>query len=166
MKGDLLANIYDAYHKELSLYVYSICRDHGMTEDIVHDAFVKAILSLSEKHENFRAWLYLVARNLCFNEMKKRGRTLLLAPEDFPENVQSGDAPAESVTDTEPLAAYLTKEQNGELYEKIMTLPGQYRQVVVLRWFSGLPFDRIAEIMGIRTENARVIAHRAKERIR
>lgn len=63
----LLEMLYRSYAKELSFYLYSLCRSREMAQDLLHDVFLKAMLSLDGQHPNFRAWLYMVGKNLCLN---------------------------------------------------------------------------------------------------
>ena len=71
MDEKLLRELYKKYYKELYLYLYSLCKNRELSEDILQETFLKAILSLKDNHTNMRAWLYTVARNLYFNYSKK-----------------------------------------------------------------------------------------------
>ena len=51
MKNDALEELYLRYHKEILLYLYSLCKNMQLSEDLCQDTFVKALLSLSEKHK-------------------------------------------------------------------------------------------------------------------
>lgn len=53
-----------------------------MTEDILQEIFLKALIALKDSHTNMRAWLYTVARNLCLNYLQKERRTEALDGED------------------------------------------------------------------------------------
>ena len=74
MDNRILSELYNAYAREIYLYLYSLCKDAQLAEDLMQESFCKAILALSSEHTNMRAWLYTVARNLCLNELKKRNR--------------------------------------------------------------------------------------------
>ena len=74
MDSKVLEQLYRKYERELYLYIYSICKDKHATEDLLQETFLKAILALPDGHTNMRAWLYLVARNLTYNAIKKAGR--------------------------------------------------------------------------------------------
>ncbi len=74
MDSRILSELYKAYAREIYLYLYSLCKDSHLAEDLMQESFCKAILALSPEHTNMRAWLYTVARNLCLNELKKRSR--------------------------------------------------------------------------------------------
>ena len=51
MNRDLLEKIYTLYAEELRLYLYSLCRDAAVAEDLMQDVFVKALMSLSDSDE-------------------------------------------------------------------------------------------------------------------
>lgn len=68
----MLENLYLQHYRELYVYVYAMCGQKALTEDILQETFLKAFTALKDSHTNMRAWLYLVARNLCFNAMKKK----------------------------------------------------------------------------------------------
>ena len=47
MNRDLLEKIYTLYAEELRLYLYSLCRDAAVAEDLMQDVFVKALMKCS-----------------------------------------------------------------------------------------------------------------------
>ena len=72
MDKALLEELYQRYGAEIFRYLYAMCRDRLLAEDVMQDAFCRALISLPTSHVNARAWLYMVGRNLLINEMKKR----------------------------------------------------------------------------------------------
>ena len=77
MDNELFMKLYGAYQKELYLYLYSLCRNRHQAEDLLHETFLKALLALPDGHTNMRAWLYMVARNLFYNQQKKKSKEIL-----------------------------------------------------------------------------------------
>lgn len=75
MNNDLLQQVYQQYSREIYVYLFTLCKNHDMAEDLRQETFLKAILSLPDGHTNVRAWLYRVARNLCFNQLKRDKHT-------------------------------------------------------------------------------------------
>ena len=69
MDSQMIQQLYEAYGKELFLYLYSLCRNRELSQDLLQETYVKAILSLPQQHGGMRAWLYLTARSLCLNIM-------------------------------------------------------------------------------------------------
>ena len=153
MENQLLYELYEAYAGELSLYLYSICRDRELSKDLLQEVFLKAMLSLSTDHTNFRAWLYKVARNLCYNAMRDRKREVL-TEEDAATTVPS------------PLEHILESERNRRLYDGILHLSSVAAQVITLQYFGGLSQKEIASILGISPGNVRVIALRARSQLK
>ena len=67
MEKDILKQLYQKYRKEIYLYIYSLCKNSSLAEDLLQEAFLKALLSLADDLTSMRAWLCLVARYLFVN---------------------------------------------------------------------------------------------------
>ena len=156
MDKRILQKLYEDYGREILLYLYSLCRNWELAEDLAQETFEKALLSLSERHTNVKAWLYVVARNLCFNVMKKEKRQISME-ETWMEQMEAVDNILEPI---------IKKEQNRMLYRALMQLPSPRREILQLQYFSGLSLKEIARILQITPENARVMSHRAKKELR
>ena len=139
MEKKLLEIVYQKYHREIYLYLYSFCRNHHLTEDLLQETFLKAILSLPNTHSNIRAWLYMVARNLYLNYRKKNEKKQLLEDVD-------------TLSDT---------AGENDVFDGIFN-----KEVFSLRVFGELSFKQIAELFGKSEHWACVTFHRAKEMIR
>ncbi len=155
MDGELLKSLYQAYHGEICLYLYSLCGDRGLAEDLTQDTFLKALLSLDACHTNMRAWLYRVARNLYFNHRKRMGR--MESREDLP--------PAPSETADLP-TGLIQAEQRKMLYRALQRLDRRKREILQLQYFGGLSQAEIAGILGLSPGNVRVLALRAKRELK
>ena len=151
MKHDALEEFYFRYHKEILLYLYSLCRNMQLSEDLCQDTFVKALLSLSDKHKNVRAWLYLVARNLFLNSARDRKRET--ADEDIPERS----------VDDDMLDNMITAERSKLLYMAMQKLAPQKREILVLQYWGGLSQKEIAAVLKLSPENVRVLGYRGKK---
>jgi len=164
MENQLLYELYEAYAGELSLYLYSICRDRELAQDLLQEVFLKAILSLPSDHTNFRAWLYQVARNLCYNAMRDRKREVV-SDDPTAATALPGGADDRRV-ERPPLEHILESERNRRLYEGILKLSPMASQVIVLQYFGGLSQKEIASILGLSPGNVRVIALRARSQLK
>lgn len=159
MDQDLLRLIYSKYAKEIYLYLYSLCKSHSMSEELVQDVFVKAIISLSDDHPNFRAWLYKVAHNLCINRLRKEQRIELY--DEIPDKYNHSEISCE-----DGLSNLLESEKNMNLYRCLNRLPAIQREVIFMEYFSELDHTEIASALNIKPGNVRVIAHRARKELR
>jgi RNA polymerase sigma-70 factor (ECF subfamily) len=141
--------------------VRSYVRDLAEAEDVVQEVFFKVHGKLHGFREDsaFSTWLYRVAINAAHDHRKKRrrrdetvadpGLTLGLA------DPRGGPA--------EDLARTSLRE---EVRAAIMTLPGIFRDVIVLREIEGLAYDDIARVLGLAMGTVESRLFRARERLR
>ena len=156
MDGRLIAELYDKYREEILLYVYSLCHSMEAAEDITQEVFVKAILTIPDHHDNLRAWLYTVARNLTYNHSRKNKNKAKAV-----EELKHGPAYEADISEK-----VVMKEQYRELYEAIGKLNENYREILIMQYFSNMQLKEVAEVLGITHGNARALAHRARSKLR
>ena len=148
MEKDILKQLYQKYRKEIYLYLYSLCKNSSLAEDLLQETFLKALLSLPDDHTNMRAWLYLVARNLFFNYYRREKEKVPLGEVQQIQNTAS----------QEVLEGILKVEKNRLLYQAMNELEERY--------FGGLSQKEIAAILKMTPENVRVLSYRAKRELR
>ena len=157
MDNEILLKIYSFYQKELYLYLYSLCGDWYLAEDLLHETFLKALLALPDGHTNMRAWLYMVARNLFYNQQKKKSREILMNEQEYLP---------EKKTDEELLEKIIEEENRRMLYQAIRRLEIKKREVIQMQYFGGMSQKEIAAVLHITPENVRVLAYRAKKELK
>ena len=74
--------------------------------------------------------------------------------------------PALSAKGTTPSQGAMRNEDQARLSEALQELPEQQRLVFWLRFYEGLPFEEVAQKVGVTVGNARVLMVRATERLR
>lgn len=154
MDSNVLEQLYQKYARELYLYIYSICKDKALAEDLLQETFLKAILALPDGHTNMRAWLYLVARNLTYNVLKKAKNY---------EHVQKNAAPEHGI---DPLETLLQQEQYKTLYQNLQRLSERAREILVLQYFGQLSHKEIGAILKMSPQAVRMAAVRARKELR
>jgi RNA polymerase sigma-70 factor (ECF subfamily) len=135
---------------------YCILSDRDLAADAAQEALAVACRDLRRLRspEKFGGWLHGIVRNVAKNNMAKRQRELALQQDipDRPDNRSSGNGSMEAVR------------------QCVRELPGSYREVVVLRYFSGLSYEEIAATLNIsaRAVNGRLTRAKRKlaERLR
>ncbi|MDO4485525.1 MAG: RNA polymerase sigma factor [Bacillota bacterium] len=166
MNRELLEKIYSQYAEELRLYLYSLCRDTAVAEDLMQDVFVKALMSLRDDHNNFRAWLYRVAHNICINYMKRNGREQLDSSGDhITESIRRNKENDDREYKDDPLQKLLRREKQRNLFRAMDRLPGLQREVLVLMYFTGMRTAEVSEVLAINPQNVRVAAHRGRKEL-
>ncbi len=143
MDAGLLEELYRRYYAGAVLYCTSLCGDEHLAQDLVADAFVKAYLSLPEDIPSFRYWLLRVCKNLWIDHLRRQRK---LAPEDALQDLSDG---------TTPESRYIQSEENRCLWKAINALPPTDRELLILYYFSEVPMQEAARLLGIRYPAAR-----------
>lgn len=157
MDNKILLKLYKSYKNEIYLYLYSLCGDKSLAEDLTQETFMKAILSLSDEHSNMRAWLYMVARNLYFNHRKRENRSLPLDEiKDTFHQESSHDIFERLIRDERKRLLFQALQHLGELKREILTM----------QYFGQLSQKEIAALLKLTPENVRVLAYRGKKELK
>ncbi len=156
MEEQLLRRLYQTYRKELYLYIYSLCKNHELAEDILQETFLKAILSLQSNHTNMRAWLYMVARNLYFNYSKQQKRRQSF--DELDDNMIAEDS--------DVLEKVVELDKNQMLYKALQNIERTKREVLTLQYFCGLSQKEISATLHLSPEYVRVLSYRGKRELK
>ena len=128
-----------------------LTRDPDLSEDVVQDAFIRALNALSQfRGGSARAWLLTIVRNCCHSAMSARRRE---ADRLVFENGWSSadfDRVQNHADDQELPEELLGREQeSNRLREMIESLPEPFREALVLRDVDDLSYKEIAEVTGV-----------------
>ena len=153
MKNAAFEKLFKMYYNEAVLYVCSLTHNRTLAEDIVQEAFSKALTSIDDERDTFKYWLFKVSRNCYFDYLRKTKR---LAPID---DKQRSD-------ERELVQGIIEKEEYVALYDAISNLKENYREVVLLYYFDGLSVSEIGDITGQSTDNVKVLLFRARAKLK
>lgn len=153
MTNNELEMIYKKYYQSLFLFAFSLSKNKDDAEDLVANAFVKALLSY--KNGNLKAWLYTVLRNEYYNLYKKKKK--LLGEEDIEISY------IEDSVDV--LAEVIHQEEKRWLYEQIYALNQRDKEVMLLSLQKNLDDEEISRILNIKVKHIRVIRNRVKKKL-
>lgn len=132
--------------------VYNFClrmlNSQQLAEDATQETFIAAYRHVRRfKGISFRTWLFRIAANQCYDEMRRRRSRPAVSLDarweegdralDVPDR---GPAPSEQMEKTE-LAAVVQAA--------LLSLPTDQRTAVVLRDLQGFAYEEIAEIMKV-----------------
>lgn len=161
LAGDIptesFAELYERTFPRVYAYVASLLRDRAAAEDVTAQAFERAYRkrrSFDPRRGNRRAWLFGIARNAALDELRRRKRIAEL-PGDQPDS----DAPA-----PEELAE--TALRRTSLRQAMATLDDRERELVALKFFSGLGNVEIAAVIGTSESNVGTRLHRTVNKLR
>ncbi|MEN3184902.1 MAG: RNA polymerase sigma factor [Atribacterota bacterium] len=165
---DLFEVLVARYEKPIFNYVYGMVRHRQDAEDLTQEAFVKAFFALKTYKESFEfsTWMYRIARNVCldyFRRQKIRSFFSLNTPVGEEEEDEVGDfLPAGK----DPEEGVLEGELLEKVSEAVGKLPWKFREVIVLRYVEELPYEDIAQILGVPIGTVKTYLHRAKLRLK
>lgn len=151
--------IYERYAPAMFNNAFRFTKHHERAKDLTQDIFFR-IWTNREKLlevENFEAYLYVVARNCIFNDLKKQ--LPLNGSGEFVESFLLYD-------DTTPLEQAETRDLEKRLMESIAGLPAQMQTVFRLSRFEGLTHAQIAAKLGISENTSKSYVVRALIAIR
>jgi RNA polymerase sigma-70 factor, ECF subfamily len=135
------------YIRPIYNFVHHICNNTEDADDITQEVFIKIWKNLKKykPEQNFRIWLFSIARNTTIDWLRKR-RPVLFSSFDTPkgENVIEN-----TITDLEPLPDELAilAENKKLLLEKILKLPPIYQTIIVMRYTEEFSFEEIGNIL-------------------
>lgn len=153
---------YKANSRMVYWAAYGIVKNEADAMDVSQDTFVrtlrneKKLAAMDERQQ--KAWLYRVAVNLCMDKKRRDKRETPVDEESFFDLPSSDEA-------TLPELSALDAEQKKTLRDAIDALPEIYRQTVTLHYFSELPYEQIASLMGVSEGTVKSRMSRAKERL-
>jgi len=155
MKSDVIDQLFSQYYNEALLYTISLCRNRTVAEDIVSNAFFKALTLSEDSIRDFKPWLLTVCRNEFISICRKNSR---FTGEEIPEDLAEDQE--------EVIEGIIRKEEYRSLYRAIGLLPDTQKEVVTLFYFSRLSIKSISEITGKSETNVKVLLCRARDKLR
>ncbi len=154
-----LEDIFALYFRGLFYFVYGYVRDRGLAEDIAQETLTelwKKPRYLEREGASLKAYLYEIAKNKSFNALKKRRKR----QEVSLEILEGEDAPVQEETNEEAI------ERVRRVREALNGLRAEYRQTLYMRYFQGVPPQRIAALTGRSVKQVYNLLARGKERLR
>lgn len=148
--------------------VFGLCRhllgSRENAEDATNDVFLKLQRSIGtyDGSTPFLAWLLRVASNQCIDVLRRRKRGQLVVVDDD-DGMAAFAAPS---SEPSPLGAVLSCEERALVRDALARLPDQYRIPLVLRYYSDLSYDEIAQELGVEGSHVGKLIFRGKQELR
>ena len=131
------------FYNKLSRFVMGFTKNKELTEEIVSDVFINIWRRRKniEEIKNLKLYLYVSAKNITFNYLKKLHR----------ENLIDLDTVEIELADpfADPGAALITREMNLKLKSAINNLPPRCKLIFTLIKEDGLTYKQTATILNI-----------------
>jgi RNA polymerase sigma-70 factor (ECF subfamily) len=157
-KGDssCLATLFERYHKGIYRFCLQMTRQRAHSEDLVQDVFMKVLQKAGSFRGDgsFKAWLYLVARNVTLDYLRRQrhaGEAL-------------GEQEAEQLIDHRSAEQSASgKQLAGLVADALARLPQAAQEIIWLGRFEFDNYEDLSLALGCKPGAARVRMHRAMQ---
>jgi len=145
--------------------IFRFCRRAMPTREDAEDATMEIFMKLKDKlgqydpTRSFTAWLYKVAANHCWDMLRRR-RVRQDKETDDLENV-----PLEH-PDPSQLEKLIEQRTGDEVRKALAKLGARARMALVMRYYSDMSYDEIADELGVRRAFVGVVLLRARHELR
>ncbi|MGB6429464.1 MAG: sigma-70 family RNA polymerase sigma factor [Candidatus Acidiferrales bacterium] len=145
--------------------IFRFCRRALPTREDAEDATMEIFLKLRDKlgqydaERSFSAWLYRVAANHCWDQLRRR---------KLRQDRETGDVDVMPLEHPDPgQFEQLITERSGEQVRKALkTLPARARMALVLRYYAEMDYHEIADTLGVQRSFVGVVLLRARHQLR
>jgi RNA polymerase sigma-70 factor (ECF subfamily) len=159
------AEAWGELYREFAPAIFRFCRRALQTREDAEDATMEVFTKLRVKlgqydpSRSFTAWLYKVAANHCWDTLRRRKIRQDKETEDV-ENV-----PLEH-PDANQLEKLIEQRTSEEVRKALDKLGNRARMALVMRYYSDMSYDEIADALGVRRTFVGVVLLRARHELR
>lgn len=151
------SKLYEMYLPKIFGYVTRRISDRDEAEDLTSNIFLRVlehIKSFNPEKSSFKTWIYTIATRMMIDYFRTHGKRKHADLET-----------AELVSDTakNPHEEVKTNEDKKRVHRVIDELPERHQKIIMLKYFSDLSLNEIAETLSVTPNNAGVMVHRALE---
>ncbi len=154
-----------------TVYAFSmkVCGHPQDAEDTMQEVLVGSLPHLAKltAPKALAVWLYTVTRNRCWRSRRRSvhaPRQTLSLEELMPNESELAALLRSSKAD--PEKQVIAKEQNEMLHAAILSVPPEYRMVLVLHDLEDLDTEQVAQVLDLQPGTVRVRLHRARLYVR
>ena len=151
----LLTELFEKYYIDVYTYLYSLCHDASLSEDLASDVFLEVVKSISSfrGESDIKTWLFSIARHKWFSYLKRKNRQVQT------ESIHE-------LYDTSELGTADDFNEIAELIQEILSSESALTRDVVQMRIDGYSYYEIAIKHNVSENSARVVYFRAKSKIK
>jgi RNA polymerase sigma-70 factor, ECF subfamily len=156
---DAIGELYECHRLGIFRYLYYRTGDIQVADDLTSEVFLRMIRSLPgyrQQNVAFKAWLFQIAHNLLNDHYRKMSVRNHLPLEET--TVEDPISPP-----TRPVERSLN---NVTLQKALEYLPGEQRDVIVMRFITGMPISDVAQALHKSEDAVKGLQRRALANLR
>lgn len=160
MEKDIgLEEIYSLYMKDLYRYIYSLCKNKALTEDVVQETFYRAYFYLENyQDEKIKPWLFKVAYHTFIDFLRKEKRIT------YYDDLRNLDSKLERQVNSAE-QEYLIKHDIANWFNHLEKLSFSKKNTILLRDYYHFSYQEIADLMGIPLSRVKIEIFRGRKEI-
>ena len=167
--GDYMAfeSLHTLLEPAIARFVRRLIGPGQEAEDIVQETFIAFYMNLSrlDPKEKVRPYVFRIARNRCYDLMRRNGRYEQLSLDDEPTSVRiSFDLDSQNGKPPDEVAHWLLLHL--EVQEAMEHLPEVQRQTLILYCEEQMTYAEIAQIMDVSVGTVKSRLHHAKRNLK
>lgn len=154
-----MEEIYKKYSKQVYRFLYSLTKNHELSEELMQETFYSAIKGIKDFKGNcsMYSWLCEIAKNKLKNYQIKYNKMQTISLDNVIENWLTKDDVEEKILNNSDLIA---------LHNEIEKLDNLTKDVVKLRIEGELSFKQIGKVLNRSEVWARITFYRAKSKLK
>jgi RNA polymerase sigma-70 factor, ECF subfamily len=152
-------------YREFAPAIFRFCRRAMPTREDAEDATMEIFMKLRDKlaqydqSRSFTAWLYKVSANHCWDMLRRRRVRQDKETEDVTEIPLEAPEPNQ-------LEKLIEERTSEEVRRALDKLGLRARMALVMRYYSDMSYDEIADALGVRRPFVGVVLLRARHELR
>src|SRR5580693_1615018 len=159
------ADAWGDLYREFAPAIFRFCRRALPTREDAEDATMEIFMKLRDKliqydqNRSFSAWLYKVAANHCWDLLRRR---------KIRQDKETGDLENLPLEHPDPsqLEKLIEERSSEEVRRALDKLGARARMALVMRYYSDMSYDEIADALGVRRAFVGVVLLRARHELR
>ncbi len=151
----------------LEQLVWRVCWHYTGNREAAEDCGQEAMIRIWRNLAEYRgecaleSWVYRIAANCCMDWLRKKKRDKSVSMEPLREQ---GFDPADTSPGTEDQV--VAKDERQRLREAIAQLPDDQREALILTQLEKIPYEEVAQSLGISEGTVKSRVNRAKARLK
>ncbi|MBD5655368.1 MAG: sigma-70 family RNA polymerase sigma factor, partial [Candidatus Eremiobacteraeota bacterium] len=139
--GDSFGALVERYRHSVLRIAQRLTNDRDEAHDTAQDALLRAFVRLPELQPDreFAPWLFVIARNASFDDLRRRKRATILS-----ERSKVACSAAGPPVEIGPEAGLVRRDEFVRVHDALAHLPDKYRRVLELYYVAGVAYRDIA----------------------
>lgn len=140
-----MSELIDRHSRRVRDYIQMMVRDRDTADDIFQETFIKAVRVIDEgrytDNGKFLSWVLRIAHNQVIDHFRAQRQERAVTEAEAGYDVLGTLRLAEGTVED----ALIGEQIESEVRALVELLPGEQREVVLMRYYAGLSFKEIAE---------------------